>query len=213
MKLYGRSTSDNVQKVLWTLGEIGRDFEHVELGGAHGGLEDLAYLALNPHGRVPTLCDGDVVVWESMAIVRYLAARYASGRLWPEDPGERAVADQWMTWCQAQPYEACNRLFWLTVRTPEAEQDRDKIARTLDRLTGQFRLIEAQLAKHRFLAGDQLTMADIPVGTLLYRYFKLPVERAAFPAIERWYQDLSAREAYRRAVMVSFEELRGRLAY
>lgn len=213
MKLYGRGTSDNVQKVLWTLGETGRPFEHVELGGIHGGLDDPAYLALNPHGRVPTLKDGDVVVWESMAIVRYLAARYSTGLLWPEDPAERAAADQWMTWCQAQPYAACNRLFWLTIRTPEAEQDRGKIAQTLERLTEQFGLIEAQLAKHRYLAGDRLTMADFPVGTMLYRYFKLPVKRAALPNIERWYRDLSAREAYRRAVMVSFEELRGRLAY
>ncbi len=213
LTLYGRGSSDNVQKVLWTLGEIGLDFEHVELGGAHGGLDDPSFRALNPHGRVPTLRDGEVVVWESMAIVRYLAARYAAGTLWPEDPGARAVADQWMTWCQAAPYAAGNKLFWLTVRTPAADQDKAAIAQTLAVLTSRLRLVETRLESCRYLAGDHLTMADIPLGAILFRYFKLPIKRARLPNIARWYEDLAQREAYRRAVMVSFEALRGRLAY
>lgn len=213
LTLYGRGSSDNVQKVLWTLGEIGLDFEHVELGGAHGGLDDPAFRALNPHGRVPTLRDGEVVVWESMAIVRYLAARYAAGTLWPEDPGARAVADQWMTWCQAVPYAAGNKLFWLTVRTPAADQDKAAIAQTLAVLTSRLRLVETRLESCRYLAGDHLTMADIPLGAILFRYFKLPIKRARLPNIARWYEDLAQREAYRRAVMVSFEALRGRRAY
>ncbi len=213
LTLYGRGSSDNVQKVLWTLGEVGLDFEHVELGGAHGGLDDPAFRALNPHGRVPTLRDGEVVVWESMAIVRYLAARYAAGTFWPDDPGARAVADQWMTWCQAVPYAAGNKLFWLTVRTPAADQDKAAIAQTLAVLTSQLRLVETRLESCRYLAGDHLTMADIPLGAILFRYFKLPIKRARLPNIARWYEDLAQREAYRRAVMVSFEALRGRRAY
>ncbi len=213
LTLYGRGSSDNVQKVLWALGEIGLDFTHVELGGAHGGLDDPAYRALNPHGRVPTLRDGEVVVWESMAIVRYLAARYAAGTLWPEDPGARALADQWMTWCQAAPYAACNKLFWLTVRTPAADQDPAAIARTRTALNDHLRLIEARLESSRYLAADHLTMADIPFGTVLFRYFKLSVDRLELPNLVRWYEDLARREPYRRAVMVSFEALRGRLTY
>lgn len=213
MILYGRSTSDNVQKILWTLGEIDHPFEQVELGGVHGGLDDPAYRALNPHGKVPTLCDGEVVIWESATIVRYLAARYSTGDLWPEGPGDRAAADMWMTWCQQYPAATANRLFWLTIRTPEDQQDREEIGRTLDHLQEELGRVEARLERQRFLAGDRLTMADIPLGAELYRHFNLPVERASFPAVERWYEDLTARPAYQRAVMVSFEELRGRLSY
>lgn len=213
MKLFGRSSSDSVQKVLWTLGEIGLSFEQVELGGVHGGLDDPDYLRLNPHGKVPTLCDGEVVVWESAAIVRYLAARYSVGDLWPEEPGARAQADMWMTWCQQYPAETANKLFWLTVRTPVERQNPQEIEETLDHLQKELARVEARLAGQRFLAGDRLTMADIPLGTELYRHFNLPAERRAFPAIERWYEDLTARPAYRRAVMVSFEDLRGRLTY
>ena len=213
LKFYGRSSSDNVQKALWMLMETGEAFEHIQLGGRFGGLDDPGYLKLNPHGRVPTLLDGDLAVWESNAIVRYLAAKYCSGSLWPEDPAARAVADQWMDWGQTRLYPAANKLFWLTVRTPEGEQDQALIAEIHERLLGFYRLLEDQLADRDFLAGDRLTMADFPSGATLYRFFEMSIERPLLPNIARWYERLKAREAYQRAVMVPFEELRGRLAY
>lgn len=213
LTLYGRGTSDNVQKALWALGETGQRFEHVPLGGSYGGLDDPDFAAMNPHRRVPTLKDGDTVVWESDAIVRYVAAKYSCGTLWPVDVSERSRADQWMAWTLAHLYGDSNLLFWLTIRTPVADQDAERIARVHGRLSGWYRLLDRHLSAHEYVAGERLTMGDVPPGATLYRYFNLPVERESFPHLERWYARLCARPAYRKYVMVSFEELRGRLEY
>lgn len=213
LKVYGRGSSDSVQKVLWMLGEIGQRFEHVPLGGSFGGLDEPEFRALNPHGRIPTIDDDGVVVWESNAIIRYLAAVYCRESLWLEDPVERAAADQWMSWAQTTLYRDFNRLFWLTVRTPEKQQNRDKIRSTLARLIDRYRLLDAQLAKHAYVAGAHLTMADIPTGSTLYRYFQMPIERPELSNLQRWYRRLAERDAYRKWVMVSFDELRGRLSF
>ncbi len=213
LKVYGRSTSDNVQKVLWMLGETRQPFEHIQLGGSFGGLDDPDYLALNPHGRIPTLDDDGTVVWESSAIIRYLAAQYCPGSLWPESPAARASADQWMSWEQSTLYRDFNGLFWLSVRTPTDQQDPDKIESKNDRLSDHYRLLDGHLSKTRFVAGDHLTMGDIPIGMTLFRYFNMPIHRPELPNVEALYRRLCERDAYQRAVMVSFDELRGRLAY
>ena len=213
LTLYGRGTSDNVQKVLWALGETGQPFDHVPLGGAYGGLDEPWFAAVNPHRRVPTLKDGDTVVWESDAIVRYVSAKYSYGTLWPVDVSERSRADQWMAWTLAHLYDDSNLLFWLTVRTPVAEQDAARIERVHERLSARYRVLDEHLSAHEYVAGGHLTMGDVPPGATLYRYFNLPVERDSFPNLERWYAQLCARAPYRKYVMVSFEELRGRLAY
>ncbi|GMQ77116.1 MAG: glutathione S-transferase [Gammaproteobacteria bacterium] len=213
LKVYGRATSDNVQKVLWMVAETGQPFEHIPLGGDFGGLDDPEYLALNPHGRIPTLDDDGVVVWESNAIVRYLSAVYCRGTRWPEDAVDRALADQWMSWAQTTLYGHFNRLFWLTVRTPDKDQSPDKIQSTYERLIGCYRLLDAQLSKHGYVAAEHMTMADIPTGSTLYRYFNMPIERPELPNLERWYGLLCERDAYRKWVMVSFEHLWGRLRY
>jgi len=210
---YGRKSSDNVQKTLWMLLETGQPFKHIELGGQFGGLEDPSFLKLNPHGRVPVLQDGDTVIWESNAIVRYLAARYCAGTIWPEDPAQRAIADQWMDWGQNRLYQDFNRLFWLTIRTPAGDQDAAKIARTLERLNGYYQLLEAQLDNQSYIAGTQLTIADIQIGSTFYRYFEMDIERPELPIIANLYARLQERAAFLQAVMVPFEELRGRLAY
>ena len=213
LTLYGRSTSDSVQKALWALGEAGQSFEHVPLGGSFGGLDEPQYLAMNPHGSVPTLRDDDVVVWESNAIIRYLAAKYSSDALWPEDVARRAYVDQWMSWGQVRLYGDSNRLFWLTIRTPTDQQDAFEIGRVHERVMKYLRLLDTQLSKQAYVAGERLTMADIPCGAPLYRYFNLPIERETLPNLERWYALLTQRAPYQKAVMVSFEELRGRLAF
>src|SRR5262249_14445383 len=100
LKIWGRTTSSNVQKVMWAVGELGLEHERIDAGGKYGGLETAAYGQLNPNRRIPTVEDGDAVVWESNVIVRYLAAKFGAGELWPSDPGARASADQWMDWQQ-----------------------------------------------------------------------------------------------------------------
>ncbi|MEM8645428.1 MAG: glutathione S-transferase N-terminal domain-containing protein [Pseudomonadota bacterium] len=210
---YGRKSSDNVQKTLWMLLETGQPHQHIELGGKFGGLEDPEFLTLNPHGRVPVLVDDDVVVWESTAIIRYLAAAYSPGAIWPEEAGARAGVDKWMDWAQSRLYPEANRLFWRLIRTPEADQNAEKIAAGLEALNAHLEMVDDQLAGRAYLCGDQLTMADIIAGATLYRYYKMPIERPVLENVARWYETLSQRSAYRQAVMVPFDELKGRLAF
>ena len=210
---YGRKTSDNVQKAWWMLLETGQPFEHIERGGRFGGLDDPEFLALNPHGRVPLLVDGATSVWESTAIIRYLAAQYCAPAIWPPSPRDRAEVDKWMDWAQSRLYPASNRLFWLSVRTPVEDQDAGKIAATADDLNGSMLRLESQLEGRNYLTGDSLSLADIVAGATLYRYIENPNDKPGLPNVLKWYGRLRDRPAYQEAVMHPFEELRGRLAY
>jgi glutathione S-transferase len=210
MKLWGRGSSLNVQKVLWTLGEIGLDFEHVEVGGRFGGLDTPEFRALNPHGRIPVLEDGGRALWESNAIVRYLATRYAPGGLAPEDPAARAASDAWMDWTATSLQPAFIGFFWGWYRTPEAQQDAGRNAQLLAETHRLFGVVDAQLAGHDF---GRLTMGDVPIGAQLYRYFTLDIDRPPLPRLEAWYARLCDRPAYRAGVMRPYDELKARLAF
>lgn len=212
--IWGRRSSFNVQKVLWLAEELGLAYEHIPAGGSFGLLETEAFRAMNPHGKVPVLRDGDVVVWESHAILRYLAARYGGPAWWPQAPGARAAADGWMDWAQTslQP-DFLMGVFWGWYRTPAAERDMTAVARSLAHCAGHMRLLDARLAERPFLLGEALSLADIPAGTALYRYFELEIERPALPHVQAWYERLQARPGYRNGVMVPFGELKGRLAF
>ena len=213
LEIWGRRSAYNVQKVLWAAGELGLGFAHVEAGGAAGGLDAPRFRAMNPHGRVPVLVDGAAALWESNAIVRYLAARHGAGSFWPEDPAERSLADRWMDWELATLQPDFMTLFWGFYRTPEAERS----ARTIDaaraRCAELYRLVDDHLAGRAFLAGDAFTMGDIPAGTSLFRYFEMGLETPALPNVRRWYARLCERPAYREHVMRPFEELRGRRTF
>ncbi len=214
LKVWGRRSSFNVQKVLWLVGELGLAHQHVPAGGSFGRLDEPAFRALNPHGRVPVLEDGDVAIWESHTILRYLAARYGRGTFWLDDPAERSRVESWMDWSQTslQP-DFLTGVFWGYYRTPDAQRDWPAIRRSLDRCTEHFRLLDGILAARPFLMGEELSLADIPIGTSLYRYFELDIERPELPHVTNWYQRLQQRPAYREHVMVPFAELRGRLDY
>jgi glutathione S-transferase len=165
---------------------------------------------MNPHGRVPTLVDGDTIVWESEAIVRYVAATYGVGQLWAEKSSERAIADQWMAWTAMSLYPEWIKLFWKLVRMPAAKRDPDAIAQHLEGVGECFKLLDRHLGSHRFLAGDGFSMADIPAGMTLYRWFEMDIERPDTPNVEAWYSRLLDRSAYRSAVCVPFDDLVGK---
>jgi glutathione S-transferase len=211
--LWGRRSSCNVQKAMWVLEELGLAYERIEAGGDAGGLDAPDYLAMNPHGRAPTLRDGDTVVWESDAIVRYLAARYGAGSLWAEDPGERAVADQWMAWTAASLYPDWIGLFWTLVRTPAGRRDQAAIEGHLAATVKRFGVLDRELAKRPYLAGDRFTMADIPAGMTLYRWFEMDIPRPPMRRVEAWYDRLCERPAYRKAVCIPFDDLIGKESY
>jgi len=214
LKVWGRRSSFNVQKVMWLVGELGLEREHIDAGGSFGGLDTPDFLAMNPHGRVPVIREGDTTVWESHAILRYLAARHGAGHFWSGDPAVRAPIDGWMDWSQTalQP-DFLNGVFWGFYRTPEAKRNWPAINAALTRCAGDFAKLDRLLEGRPFLLGDVLTLADITAGTSLYRYFELEIERPDLPQVERWYRTLQQRPAYRAHVMIPFGELRGRLDY
>jgi glutathione S-transferase len=214
LKVWGRRSSFNVQKVLWLVGELGLPHEHFDAGGKFGGLDAPDFLAMNPHGKVPVIDDDGTIVWESHTILRYLAARHGDARWWPEDPAERSLAERWMDWSQTalQP-DFLNGIFWGFYRTPEAQRDWPAIHDKLAACAAHFQLLDRLLSDRRYLLGDAPTLADIPAGTALFRYFSLEVDRPAVPNVQAWYARLQTRPAYRTHVMVPFEKLRGRLAY
>ena len=208
LTVWGRRSSFNLQKVMWLVGELALAHRHIEAGGRFGGLDTPEFKAMNPHGRVPVIDDGGLVVWESHTILRFLAARYGHGSFWSDDAGARSQVERWMTTLQP---DFLMGVFWGFYRTPEPQRNwpaiRDKVARC----ARHFQLLDRMLADRPFLAGDALSLADIPADTCLYRYFELDIERPSVPNVEAWYRRLQDRAAYRTHVMVPFGELAGRL--
>jgi glutathione S-transferase len=211
--LWGRRNSINVQKVLWTLGELRLDYEHIDAGGAAGGLDDPAFRAMNPHGRVPVLKDEGAAIWESNVIVRYLCATYSPGGLCPQDPAERARVEAWMDWTCSALQPAIGGLFWAFYRTPVTQHDAARIAQRTAESASAIRALDDWLGGHPFMAGEAFSMADIPAGVLVYRYFEMDIERPHAPAVETWRARLAERAPYRDHVMRPFGELCGRLAF
>jgi glutathione S-transferase len=211
--LWGRLNSANVQKAVWALEELELPYEHVPLGGRWGGNDAPDYLAMNPNGLVPTLRDGDVTVWESHAIVRYLSAEYGSGLLFPMEARDRAIVDQWTDWTATTFQPAWIGLFWSKVRTPPEQQDAATIERLLAATNRCLAMLERRLGEAKYLGGAQFTYADIVAGVAMYRWSTMEIERPELPAVAAWHARLNERQAFRKAVNVPYDDLRGRLAF
>jgi glutathione S-transferase len=201
LKIWGRKNSSNVQKVMWAVGELGLACDHVEIGGAFGGNREPSYLALNPNGLVPTIQDGDFVLWESNTIVRYLAAKHGAGMLMPADLETRACAEQWMDWQLSTVNPLMATTFWGLIRTPPEKRDHAAIAAAQQRYTEAMTILDAQLAETRFVAGDGFCMGDIPVAIMAYRFRKLFADRPELANLERWFAEISARKAFQDHVL------------
>ncbi len=213
LKIWGRRTSSNVQKVMWLVGELDLEHERIDVGGKFGGLDSPEFRKMNPHGRIPVLEDGDTIVWESHAILRYLAANSGDPRFWPADAAARAKADQWIEWTQSQLQRSFMDVFWGYYRTPEADRDPVFVKSAIDRTNKDFELLDGQMAGSGYLLGEDLTLADIPAATTLYRYYEMDISRPSLPNIEAWYARLQDRQAYRDHVMVPFDSLYGKLSF
>lgn len=211
--LWGRASSANVQKAVWALEELEVDYIRKDAGGRFGGLNDPEFIAMNPNRLVPVLQHGPLTIWESHAIVRYIAAQFGVERLWPVDPASRAMADQWTDWAQTTFQAGWLRLFWLVVRTPPQQHDTAAIAAAFNESVRTFSILEQRLEKANFLAGETFTYADIATGIALYRWSTMDIERPSLPAVEAWHRRLETRPAFKKAVCISYEELRGRLAH
>lgn len=209
IKLIGRLTSANVQKVVWVLEELELPYEHENRGGKFGGLDDPAYLAVNPNGLVPTLVDGPLTLWESHAIVRYLSAQYADGLLFPSDPMSRAVVDQWTDWTATRFQPAWIGVFWSTYRTKLENRKPEQIGAALAESARCFAILEQRLRQAPYLGGEALTYADIVAGIALFRWTTMGGVPDLSPAVAAWHLRLRDRPAYRKAVEVDFSDLKG----
>jgi len=206
--VWGRANSSNVQAVMWAIGELGLAHERIDAGGKFGGNTTPEYLAMNPNGLVPTVRDGDLVLWESPAIVRYLGAKYGDGKFWPADPGKRAALDMWAEWAKTSLIPPLVQLFMQTVRTPEAQRNAAAVADLAGKVGKLAGMADARLGKGPYLDGGTFGFADVMLGHWLYRYYTLDFERAKTPNLDAYYKKLQERPAFRQHVMVSYEDLR-----
>ena len=200
LRILGRLSSINVQKVVWCCDELGLGYERVDVGGKFGGNDTPEFLAKNPTGLVPVLEEDGFVLPESNAIVRYLCARHSAGDLWPDDPHRRAEVDRWMDWLSTSFVPAQRDAFWELIRVPAEKRN----AATVDasRAKGEkcAAALDRQLATRRHLAGERFTAADIVVGCAVHRWLNLPLERVARPNLERYYAEIRSRPGARQVV-------------
>jgi glutathione S-transferase len=200
--LWGRRNSMNVQKVVWALEELDLAYERHNAAGSYGGTDTASFKAMNPMGLVPVLRDGDISMFESNAIVRYLAARYGEGSLRPREPGALAKAEQWMDWAQLNIGPPMVALFFQSVRT--APESRNKLVsqQATEQLHKLLPIADAALASSPFLAGERLSFGDVPLGVMVWRLSCFEWQRPALPHIERWHAALKSRSPYRKGVMI-----------
>ena len=209
LKIWGRKTSVNVQKVMWAVGELGLPHERIDAGAAFGKLDTPEFGRLNPNRLVPVLDDNGFTLWESSAILRYLSEQYGRGTLAPEGRHAYARADQWMEWSITELYRDIIGVCFLgMIRTAASDRDTAGIAAAAKRAGDKLGILDRHLDGRAFICGDQLTMADIAVGTMMYRYFNLALERPALGNVEHWYVRLSARKPYQEHVMVDFQAMK-----
>jgi glutathione S-transferase len=197
LKIWGRISSINVRKVVLIAQELGVPFERIDAGGAFGVVKTPEFLARNPNGLIPLLEDDQVELWESNAIVRYLCARHAPDALYPLALPARFDAERWMDWQQTTLNPAGRVAFMQWIRTPAERRDPDAIARSVAATEALFALLDHQLSTRPFIAGDRLTMADLPIACEVHRWINLPRPRTARPHLDRWYDGMLARPSSR----------------
>jgi glutathione S-transferase len=204
LRIWGRKNSSNVRKALWIAEEVGVPYETKDAGGAFGLVNEAEYRAMNPNGRIPMIEDGDFVLWESNAIVRYLAAQYgADSGLYLADPKARAQADKWMDWTTSTIAAPFIPVFWGVLRTPADKQDWDAINQGVKTLHGLLAVADDALSRQPWLSGEAFGMGDIPLGSFAYAWFEMPIERPPLPHLQAWYERLKTRHAYRKTVMTA----------
>ena len=195
LKIWGRMSSINVKKVVWTAQELGLDFQRTEAGGLFGVVKTPEYMQMNPNSLVPVIEDDDYVLWESNVIIRYLCARYSSGQMYPTDLRERFDAERWMDWQQTTLNPVSRPGFWQLVRTPPEQRNPAVIAESNAAVEALMFTLDMHLAHRKFMVGERFTVADIPLACEVHRWFGLPQPRQSRPHIERWYASLRARQA------------------
>jgi glutathione S-transferase len=198
LRIWGRTNSINVQKVLWCCGELGLDFERIDAGMQFGVNDTPEYKAMNPNGLVPTIEDDGFILWESHAIVRYLARKHGRGTLWPEDECAAADADRWMEWYSTTLWQHVRPIFWNLVRIAPDKRNMTEVEENRRKLSALLTIADAWLAHRDYVAGPSFTMGDIPLGVACFRWFHLPIERPALSNLAHWFARISHRPAFQK---------------
>ena len=211
LEIWERRSSSNVQALMWCVGELGLEHVRHDAGHIHGVVDTDAFAVMNPNRTVLVLPDdGGPPLWETGAVLRYLAGRYGTAPFWPDDAQERAQIDKWAEWAKINvAMAATGPVFWRVVRIPETERDPDAVAAALERLHATLAIAELRVEGNGWLAGADFTLADVQFGHVLYRYFDIEIERPAWPALRRYFDRLMDRSAYRQHVAIPYDELRG----
>jgi glutathione S-transferase len=202
LTIWGRANSVNVQKVLWCAEELGLAYKRIDAGMAFGRTTEPDYLAMNPNGRVPTLVDGDFVLWESNSIMRYFALVHGQGSaIYPGTPKLRSSVDRWLDWTLSTLQPVDRPVFWALVRTPPEKRDMATIQKDADAEAAVWRIPDAQLATRKFIEGEQFTLADIALGAYARRWFGVEgIHKPALPHLERWFVQFATRPGFQKFI-------------
>jgi glutathione S-transferase len=203
LKIWGRTTSSNVQKVLWTCAELGIEYDRVDHGGPFGGNRDPEYLKLNPNGLVPTVIDGDLVMWESNTICRYLCNTHPNGgSLYPTDFVERTYVERWMDWQLSVIGAPMGALLQGLIRSTPETRDAAVIEAARRRAITAWEIVDDALEGQPFLGGPSLSLAEIVMGTHIYRWFNYAIERPHMPKLHAWYERCLARPGFNNHIVM-----------
>jgi glutathione S-transferase len=198
LTIWGRANSVNVQKVLWCLAELDIAYERIDAGMQFGRNTEADYLDMNPNGRVPTLVDGDFVLWESNSIMRYLCLTHGKGKpIYPDLPKRRAAVDRWLDWTLSTVQPVDRPVFWALVRTPPEKRDMAAIQKDVDAEASVWRIADRHLSTRRFIEGDDFTLADIAIGAYARRWLGVEgVTKPKLPHLERWFAEFTDRPGF-----------------
>ena len=202
IKILGRPNSVNVQKVMWCTAELGLAVDRTDIGGAFGGNNTPEYLSMNPNGLIPTMIDGETILWESHTIVRYLCETQQQSPWYPDTPAKRGEASQWMDWYLTRLHPSMTTIFWTLIRTPTEDRNLETLEQAIASAGDLWALIDNHLSDRDYMTGDQRTMADIPLGCAAWRWHEMDIKRPNLPNLKAWYERLAARPAYQQHVML-----------
>lgn len=207
IKVWGRITSSNVKKVLWVADELKLAIERIDAGGKFGVVDTPAYLALNPNGRVPTVEDGDFVLWESNAVMRYFCEKYNGEALYPADARQRADINRWLDWSLSTLSPVDTKVFLATIRTPEAKQDKAAIAKMVEQAGHAYAIMNERLKDRPFFAGERFSLADLALSIFFDRWSRNPflATRPEAPHASAWLARVREREGFRKYVEIPLE--------
>jgi glutathione S-transferase len=202
LKIWGRTTSSNVQKVLWTCAELNIEYDRVDHGGPFGGNRDPEYLRLNPNGLVPTVIDDGLVMWESNTICRYLCTTRDGERLYPKGAVARTHVERWMDWQLSVIGAPMGALLQGLIRSTPETRDPAAIEAARRRAITAWEIVDDAVKDQPYLGGQSLSLAEIVMGTHIYRWFNYPIERPNLAHLRAWYDRFCERPGFKNHIVM-----------